>query len=342
MKSFETAKLNRAQPSARPRAIARFRTREVNRRNPATGLSADDMMGHNERLPTKGFETEEKSIAEDKRRARYMRRMLSSGRAGWLNIKDVLWRNTQRLPHLSHPQIDWKAAERLIRNLEASVASGIPHRTLASSLEMRGIRQAVMGALLQAFEGYANEDLRTFTIINAQWTFTPGELDKVSATQIKKQFLTHLNRAGITTMPDPLICFLHGEFEPTRGHYVLHFHGVTTKEKAAALDRLKEISGYVPTLTGASPIRRPRVNNRAHQFTYMLKAFWPSKAVRDVGGVMQRDHEGRRIPEPFHSQVLLWLDRQRLKDMTLMNNCWSPRNGGPEAMRSLYLLIHQW
>ena len=140
-------------------------------------------------------------------------------------------------------------------------------------------------------------------------------------------------------MPGPFICFLHGEFEPTSGVYQLHFHGVTTADKAAALHRLKAIAGYERTRTGAAPVRCEQVNDRPHQFTYMLKSYWPSRAVRLVDGERKRDRKGGRIPEPFHTQVLLWLDRQKLADMTLMNECWSPRKGGTPAMRSLYLLV---
>ena len=59
-----------------------------------------------------------------------------------------------------------------------------------------------------------------------------------------------------------------------------------------------------------------------------------------VDGERNRDRKGGRIPEPFHTQVLLWLDRQKLAHMTLMNECWSPRKLGPPAMHSLYLLVH--
>jgi hypothetical protein len=58
---------------------------------------------------------------------------------------------------------------------------------------------------------------------------------------------------------------------------------VTTADKAAALHGLKDISGYEPTRTGAAPVRCEKVRDRPHQLTYMLKSFWPSRAVRKVG-----------------------------------------------------------
>ncbi len=44
-------------------------------------------------------------------------------------------------------------------------------------------------------------------------------------------------------------------------------------------------------------------------------------------------------PEPFASQVLIWLDRQRLRDLVILNDCWSLRNGGTAAMERLYLSV---
>jgi hypothetical protein len=290
-----------------------------------------------------GFETEEDAIKQDKFRVKWLRRVLPQpGPAGWLSIGHVIWLAQWRTKGLPYPPINAESGTLLRTKLEAGLTSGFPQPTLASSLAMRAIRQSLFGALLRALEAYADADLRTFTIVNAKWTYTPEELDRVTAAQIRNQLRTHLNRVCILSMPGPFICFLHGEFEPTSGLYVLHFHGVTTSAKAAALDRLKNRLGYIPTHTGAAPIRREQVRDRATQFTYLLKSYWPSKAVRDVSdGVMQRDRKGRRIPEPYHTQHLLWLDRQNLADLTLMNGCWSPRNRGPEAMRALYLLMHR-
>ena len=67
---------------------------------------------------------------------------------------------------------------------------------------------------------------------------TPEQFESVTARQIKNQFISHLRRSGVMAVPGFLLAFLHGEFEPTSGTFVLHFHGVTTNEKAAALDNL--------------------------------------------------------------------------------------------------------
>jgi hypothetical protein len=146
--------------------------------------------------PTGSFETEEAAKAEDRRRTRRIRRTVPSGPVGWLTIKDVIWRATQRLPHLPSPPLNAQAAKRLVRGLEVGVTSGFAAPTLASSMAMRTTRQSVTGTLLQALDGYADADLRTFTIVNTNWALTPVELDAIGAVTIRNLLRTHLNRVG--------------------------------------------------------------------------------------------------------------------------------------------------
>ncbi len=287
------------------------------------------------------FETEEAARKEDRLRARHTRRMLNRrGPTGWLNIKDRLWLNRQGVNHLPKPQIDRFEARRLAAKLGVAAMQPSPPASLASSVAMRAIRKAVLQAMQQALKPYPT--LCAVTVINRSWRLTPADLENIAAATIKRQFTTHLNRCGASRHPGPLIAFLHGEFEPTSGYYQLHFHLVTTPEKARALKALKRIQGYVKTATGAAPIHITPVRDRRRQFSYVLKGYWPSKAVRTYGSVRKRDRSHCRIPEPFATQVLLWLDRQQLADLTILNGVWSRRNGGPAAIRGLYLLIQKW
>ncbi|HEV7252001.1 MAG TPA: hypothetical protein VGN97_02725 [Mesorhizobium sp.] len=289
------------------------------------------------------FETADEAQAEDRFRAKGLRMVLPQhGPAGWLKMRHVHWLAKWRASGQTMPPLDYEAGWALVAALEADLRGGLPPRTLASSLSMRSIRQAVVEGMLTGFEPYSNEQLRTFTLLNQNWVFTPEALDGVHAARLVRQLRTHLHRAGVLDLPCPLIAFLHGEFDPVAGVFVLHFHGATTAPKAQALHELKGKWGYVKSRTRAAPVRCRPVRDRARQFSYLLKSYWPSRGVRDQDGVLMRDRKGHRIPEPFHSQVLLWLDRHNLADITLMNDCWSPRSGGSEAMRALYLSVHHW
>lgn len=288
------------------------------------------------------FETEEAARAEDRLRARRARRVRNRpGRMTWLNIADRIWLNNQRPPRVPSIDLDSHAVLGLAERLEGGVNSGFPPLTMASSLRMRAIRQGLGSGLINAFAGYADEDLRTVTVIYAGWSYKPAELDAVMARQIKAQFSQHLHRAGVLQLPGPLYAVLHGEFEPSSGRYVLHYHVATTKEKAAALKAglaTAQIKGYCVTPTGSSPVRRSKVRDRIRQFTYLAKGFWPCRPIITIDGKPKRVRRGRRIPEPYATQVLLWLDRQRFADLVLMNGCWSKRSGGSAEWRAVYLL----
>ncbi|TXM64345.1 hypothetical protein FV226_26620 [Methylobacterium sp. WL12] len=291
---------------------------------------------------THNFETEEESTSEDRLRARRMRRVLNRpGRTTWLNIADRMWLLNQS-PGKMSPPLDRDAADDLATRLEAGVASGIPPATLASSLRMREIRQGLGHALFDAFEGYPDADLMTVTVIYAGWSYTPAELERVTAAQVKAQFRRHLERAGVLKLPGPLFAVLHGEYEPTSGRYQLHFHLVTTEAKAAALKAsltATKIKGYAKTATGSVPVRRSRVRNRIGQLSYLVKGYWPSKPVIRIDGKLKRLRDHHRIPEPFGTQVLLWLDRQKFSDLVVMHDCWSRRTGGTAAMKALCLFV---
>jgi len=159
-------------------------------------------------------------------------------------------------------------------------------------------------------------------VINQNWAYSPRRLDGVNATTIKGQFKTHLGRAKINSLPGLLVGFLHGEFEPSSGIYQLHFHLLTTKKKAAAIKTsLKGRWGYVRTATGSNPIVRRPIRDRPVQFSYLLQGFWPEKSIVTIDGKQKRTRTKQRIREPFHTQHLLWLNRQKLNDIMICNQC---------------------
>lgn len=288
------------------------------------------------------FETEEFSKREDLKRARHLRRTIPpDGPITWLNFKEKDWLLRQ-YPG-AQPDVDRQAVATLAAKLEKGAETGFPSPTLASALAMRGMRIAVVGALIRFFEAGADEDLRTFTILNSNWVLTPEELNQTSARKIKRQVISHLNRAGVTALAGPFIAFLHGEFEPVSGKYVLHLHGITTKAKADALRQLLVHAGwgYVKSASGADPIKRRKLSSRVAQFSYLLKSYWPQRGIRLIDGAYKRDRKGQRLKGTFHTQLLLWLDRQTLHDITILNDVWSPRNRGSELGRQLYLAVSQ-
>ena len=146
-----------------------------------------------------------------------------------------------------------------------------PLKTLASSRTFRRVRRAVFRKLFPALADYADEELRVVTVIKSSQRIQASDLLMTSAKRLKAQFAADLKRSGVASMPGPLIAFLHGEFESTAGVFVVHWHLVTTAEKADALQReFGKLRTYPPTPTGSPAILVQKMNNRAKQLTYLL------------------------------------------------------------------------
>jgi len=96
------------------------------------------------------------------------------------------------------------------------------------------------------------------------------------------------------------------------------------------VDRLRELKKYQnPTVPRGSAKKRlpPRVvisreplTDLPHPLTYFLQSFWPHRPKGKFGGRTEekRGERRRRIPEPSHTQKLLWMDLWSLADITLL------------------------
>ena len=169
----------------------------------------------------------------------------------------------------------------------------------------------------------------TFTIIPEQWECTPEELSNVDPRRLLANFRTDLYGKGTAKASGWLFAFIHGEFDPVARVFRLHVHGFATGGMLAVLDRLRKMDNYrsVRKLPDGewNPvyrrvwIRRKPLINLPSPLTYLVQAFWPSRPIYiSKEGKRRRVRDKQRMPEPYHSQVLLWLDRWRLADLTLM------------------------
>ena len=292
------------------------------------------------------FETAAAALKEDQLRLGYLRWLTpAEPPLGWPEIGNVAALNEHRLRYTSRPlavpQLDGNEVAGLVHKLEANVeAESAIYPTVASSAAMRGIRIKVIGALLDAVAELGDDELKVVTVVKPTWAMTPSELLRTDARAIKFQFVADLKRTGVSALSDPFVAFLHGEFDPTKGLYLLHYHCVTTPRKAALLKkRLGALAAYKATGLVRRPIRSPRVGDRVWQLTYLLKALWPNRAVRLTANGWKRDRGYHRIREPWSSIYLLWLDRHRLLDLTVATGTWSRRKGGSEGWKAFSLMV---
>jgi hypothetical protein len=175
------------------------------------------------------------------------------------------------------------------------------------------------GALLELVDNNHHLNGGVFTAVHPTLEFPAHSLLDVDARQIKNQFRTHLNRAGVTNAPGFLFAYLHGEFEPLGQMYQIHFHGVCGGDKLKAFNRLRNQQGYIRTPKIYRPIVCNRLQDPPRQISYIIQSFWPKKARVPVGEFHRRERSKGRIREPYQSLYLMWLDKWRLSDLCELN-----------------------
>lgn len=226
-------------------------------------------------------------------------------------------------------------AKRLIRSI---VRSGRRlRRSLASAIYMRNLRQRVSGQIWWLAIRTANLQPRTFTLFPRGWEVPAGKLSSFNPIQRLAALRSLINRCGGTEAGGYLILFIHGEFEPRRRVYQIHVHGLAAGALWRVINEKVRKTPSVRTIKGAYG-RTDFVRHRLRMdgeltdlprpLTYLLKSYWPSRAqYLTPEGRLRRHRRATRIPEPYHTEVLLWLDRWRLSDLSLMMNLSVDRTG---------------
>ena len=215
----------------------------------------------------------------------------------------------------------------LADKLDPQLTPEIP-KTPASARYIRSQRIRIISWTWKAVAEDSTGKVARFDVIKPAWAVDRKGLRKTKSKRICNEFRADLNRAALKLKPGGaaqcngfLIAFLHGEHESRSKLFQLHFHVVATGDWVAVLDRLKKVKAYRPTKRVKRPVRaRRKLDDLAYALTYLLKLYWPGKWRGKVSGQknQRRRRKHGRISEPYHSDVLLWLNNQSLKDLVVM------------------------
>ncbi|MBB3941564.1 hypothetical protein GGR39_003244 [Novosphingobium fluoreni] len=177
-----------------------------------------------------------------------------------------------------------------------------------------------------------------FAIMPASADVHADKLSEVNPKQMMNALRTALYKMGAATATGWIFVGFHGEFDPVAKVYRPHFHGVAYGGMVQVVDRLRTMPNYKTSrwLPDGSPspvyrrvqMTRKPVNRLPRPLTYLVQSFWPARALWvSEDGRRRRARQKRRIPEPYHSQVLLWLDKWSINDLTLMIGLRVTTNG---------------
>lgn len=216
---------------------------------------------------------------------------------------------------------DRDAALALADNLERSGSGRAEYDSLASSVYMGMRRICIGGALWQLVDEHPTWN--TFTVRPRGWLFSAEELARLDPRDLIKRFRAVLDRQRKGDSLGFLTAALHGEFQASKGLYDVHIHGVAELRMLDVVHRLRDLPNYwCKRARGDRAARvvigRQQLTNLPYPLIYPFQAFWPKRWRGLINGVEYRGSTRGRIPEPYHTNLLLWLDRWSLTDITLL------------------------
>lgn len=229
----------------------------------------------------------------------------------------MLRQEAARMP----PRIDVDAALNLADQLD--YRDEHPPCSLASSLRMRRVRTRVGGHLWKLAQEHPSTT--TATIFPDRKRLTREELRALHSQRSVRRLRAMLNRAGAAKADGYLIAVFHCEFDRTTELFQPHFHIVAAGGMIQVLNSLRGRRS-LKWLGSDDPVRhrlritRKPLTHLPFPLLYLVQGWWPARARYGPDDVRfgNKSQTKGRIPEPFHSEYLLWLDRCRLADLTLM------------------------
>lgn len=255
------------------------------------------------------FETLDECIREDELRVGKVKKSASDHYDDW---------GYQRVP--SHDGLHDPLSRKLLLGID-----GDPQPSLASRVYMRDRRIAVAGGLWSLHAQHGFEE-RFFNIMPRCWEIPADGLARWKAQAMMKAFRAQLLHAGAGYANGYVFCAIDGEFVDFCNTWRLSVQGIATGEMIDVVDGLRHCRKFKPTGVTKEGKRRTvvqlrEVYNRSSPYTYCLKSLWNVRSFFDEDkGKEVRLNMGnyRRIPDPHLAELLIWLDRWRLEDLSLM------------------------
>ncbi len=171
----------------------------------------------------------------------------------------------------------------------------------------------------------------TFTAVPEGSSVPLGQLLDFDPARYMASFRQHVNRviAIMANKPDGILfACLQGAYDPATETYPIHLHGSATGGMIQAVDGLRQLKKYAPAEpwdgrdAANTPIVMSRgpLTNMPAPLTYILKRYWPKREtyMGSDGRWKAYSHPVQRIPEPAHSEYLMFLDSHRLEELTLL------------------------
>lgn len=248
------------------------------------------------------FETPDESDREDLKRAQLLRESA-----------------------FEHPEhVDPQAAVKLARRLEEGAGVGEIANTPASSVWMREQRRRIVGWLWFLSDDQPNLPVAIAHILPTSWIIPAADLMLADPKKLLERLRKDLNLCGAKDADGFLAAGLHGEFDPEHETFHLHVHADVLGGMIEVVREYREIERKRLSVTLEDGMKRPPVRIHRHldhlpdPISYCFQSHWTMKKYHDLTTGEWERGKRRRIPEPWHSIFLLWMEKWKLEDLTLM------------------------
>lgn len=252
------------------------------------------------------FETEEAAVREDNLRQTRLRQHAEAG-AGLFSAA---------------------SAFKLADQLQRGIRHWEPPKTPASYFYMREQRIRIAGGLWQLYDKRESSLATVGTVLSDSWEIPAEDLMLFDPRAMLNGFRNDLNTCPVSLRRGYLFAGIHGEFVDDPAIFRIHLHLQMSEDYIDAVDSLRHRSKYISWKVDPSTecgmrkrtritIAREELQNLPAPITYRLQSFWPVKEHEDEHGEAERSKR-QRVPEPYHSLYLLWLNKWRLEELTLL------------------------
>lgn len=208
---------------------------------------------------------------------------------------------------------------------------GPPPRSLASKLYMRQQRILWCGNTYQfaAQSGFAES--ATIHLEPSSLELSMAQLQTFHPASALASLLSSVNRVD-RDLSGAAIINLDCEHEAGTDIIRFGYHGFVHGPLIEKFDLLRKTRNFQPRLPPGARRATPRVricrelDDVPYHLTYLAKGSVYGRWEGIIDGRRVRSRK-RRVPEPRHTQLLLWLDRWSFKDMCLLIGVRVGKNG---------------
>lgn len=220
------------------------------------------------------------------------------------------------------------AAHALSARLESARERGKIPRTFASAAGARKMRMHPLGWLHYLHDQELERPggrVSTFTVFPPLgWRVASEDLAGVEPAKLFEQFRSHLSRQKDAPADDGwLFAGLHGEYGEdgnVGGFFDLHLHGVVAGSIIERLEALRRTKTFGPGIhdrtKSAIQIEQVQLRDPLIAIGYCMQSWWPWRSYLNPQTLTLDRMSRRRIPEPHHTRMLLWLNQYKLKHLT--------------------------